>query len=250
MTHYTPYPRTYIVDAPRPPRAAGVPGWQRMVAILFFVAVIVSLLLLVRPTPAAGPEPNPVARTENDLAAAAPPALQSDGGAPAKGSIAPFFSPEVQQWASAITRWAGTYGLDPNAVATIMQIESCGDPRAVSSAGARGLFQVMPFHFVDGEDPFDPETNARRGLAYFAERLQQTGGDVGRAFAGYNGGQRAAASSWEQWPAETQRYYVWSTGIYEEARSRADTSATLQKWMEAGGASLCRQAATRLGLSP
>lgn len=186
MTHYTPYSNRYINDAPRPRSAAGVPGWRRMVAIIFLVAVIVSLLLLVKPTPAAGPAPTPVAGTE----AAAPPAPKPAGSAPAEGSIAPFFSPEVRQWAPAITKWAEAYGLDPNAVATIMQIESCGDPRAVSSAGARGLFQVMPFHFTAGEDPFDPETNARRGLAYFVERLQQTGADVGRAFAGYNGGQR------------------------------------------------------------
>ncbi len=239
MTQYTPTPRTHLINAPRPRRAAGVPGWRRMVAILFFVAVVVSLLLLVKPTPAADPAPTPLANAASNRPA---------GAAPAESAIAPFFSSEVQRWAPEIAGWAAAYGLDPDAVATIMQIESCGDPRAVSSAGARGLFQVMPFHFAAGEDPFDPETNARRGLSYFAERLQQTRGDVGRAFAGYNGGQRAAASSWEQWPVETQRYYVWSTGIYEEARNGATESATLQAWMEAGGASLCRQAAARLGL--
>jgi len=221
-------------------QAAGVPGWRRMAVILVFVAIVVSLLLLVKPTPAAGPPPTGVA-------GAGPPAFEPAGSAAAEDLIAPLFSPEIQQWASAIGRWADAHGLDPNAVATIMQIESCGDPRAVSSAGARGLFQVMPFHFAAGEDPFDPNTNARRGLAYFAGRLQQTSGDVGRAFAGYNGGQRAAASSWEQWPAETQRYYVWSTGIYEDARNGLAASPTLEAWLEAGGASLCRQAAARLG---
>ena len=241
MAYTTRTPKTQFVDAPRSSGAAGVPGWPRMVAILFFVAVVVSLLLLVKPTPAADPAPTPVA-------GAGPPAPQPAGSARAQSAIAPLFSPEVQHWAPGIARWAEAYALDPNTVATIMQIESCGDPRAVSSAGARGLFQVMPFHFAAGEDPFDPETNARRGLAYFAERLKQTGGDVGRALAGYNGGQRAAASHWEQWPAETQRYYVWSTGIYEEARNGSAASPTLQEWLEAGGASLCRQAAARLEL--
>lgn len=246
MTHLTPYPGTPTIDAPRPrrgheaERATGVPGWRRMAAILFFVAMVVSLLLLVKPTPATG--------MAGERPAAAPTAPRPAGGAPAESAIAPLFAPEVQRWAPAIARWAEAHGLDPNAVATIMQIESCGDAQAVSSAGARGLFQVMPFHFAAGEDPFDPETNARRGLAYFAERLQQTGGDAGRAFAGYNGGQRAAASSWERWPAETQRYYVWSTGIYEDARNGSAVSATLQEWMEAGGASLCQQAAARLEL--
>ena len=129
-----------------------------------------------------------------------------------------------------------------------MQIESCGDPNAVSSAGAQGLFQVMPFHFDAGENMQDPHTNARRGMAYFAERLQQTRGDVGRAFAGYNGGHVAAAGSWDSWVPETQRYYTWSTGIYEEASAGAQSSETLSQWMAAGGASLCQQAANRIGL--
>ena len=244
MSHHTTYHSTQLIGAPRPRDTAGVPGWRRMAALLFFVAVVVSLLLLVKPTPAASPSRPSMASAEGGERVAAPVA-----NAGPEQAIATFFAPGVQQWARAIARWAEIHDLDPNIVATIMQIESCGDPRAVSSAGARGLFQVMPFHFAAGEDPFDPDTNARRGLSYLAERLQQTGGDLGRAFAGYNGGQRAAASNWEQWPAETQRYYVWSTGIYEDARKGSATSPTLEAWLQAGGASLCRQAAARLGAS-
>lgn len=168
-------------------------------------------------------------------------------GVTATGNLSAVFSPEVQHWAPQIETWAAAHELDPNLVATIMQIESCGDPQAVSSAGAQGLFQVMPFHFAAGEDPLDPNTNAERGLAYFAERLRQTNGDVGRALAGYNGGHVAAAGGWESWLPETQRYYVWSTGIYQDIQAGLTDSPTLQEWMEAGGASLCRQAATRLG---
>ena len=162
--------------------------------------------------------------------------------------ISPVFSPQVQHWAPQIVAWAGQYNLDPDIVATIMQIESCGDPQAASYAGAQGLFQVMPFHFAAGEVMLDPDTNAQRGMAYYAERLQQTGGDVFLAFAGYNGGHVAAAGNWNSWADETQRYYVWSKGIYEDAKSGQSESATLQEWMQAGGASLCQQASTRLAL--
>ena len=172
----------------------------------------------------------------------------SDGTLRASGVLSAVFTPEVRHWKPQIVAWADAYGLDPNLVAIIMQIESCGDPQALSSAGAQGLFQVMPFHFAPGEDAFAPETNAGRGLAYFAERLEQTQGDVGRAFAGYNGGHVAAASSWSEWQPETQRYYVWSTGIYEDVQAGLEESPTLQEWLAAGGASLCRQAASRLGL--
>ena len=59
------------------------------------------------------------------------------------GGIAPLFTPEIQHWAPQIVAWAGAVGIDPNMAATVMQIESCGDPNAVSSTGAQGLFQVM-----------------------------------------------------------------------------------------------------------
>lgn len=166
----------------------------------------------------------------------------------ATGGIAPFFTREIQHWSPQIVAWASEFGLDPNMVATVMQIESCGDPNAVSSAGAQGLFQVMPFHFSPGEVMQDPNTNARRGMAYLALGMETTGGDTSRTFAGYNGGHGTAARSWDTWPAETQRYYVWSTGIYEDAVAGSATSETLDQWLNAGGASLCRQASARLGL--
>ncbi len=165
------------------------------------------------------------------------------------GALSPIFAPTVQHWAPQILEWSAAHGLDPNITATIMQIESCGDPQALSHAGAQGLFQVMPFHFEAGEDAFDPDTNAFRGLSFYAYVLDLTNGDVGRAFAGYNGGPRAALSSWDSWVAETQRYYTWGTGIYEDASAGLAASPTLQEWLSAGGASLCQQAANRLGLN-
>ncbi len=164
------------------------------------------------------------------------------------GRISPIFSAEVQQWAPQIVDWAEAYGLDPDIVATIMQIESCGYPEAVSSAGAQGLFQVMPFHFTDSENMRDPDINAGRGLNYYAERLQQTDGNVYLAFAGYNGGHVAAATGWDNWAAETQRYYRWSQGIYDDAKAGLTESQTLTEWMKAGGTSLCQQAASYLQL--
>jgi soluble lytic murein transglycosylase-like protein len=140
------------------------------------------------------------------------------------------------------------YGVDPNIVATIMQIESCGNPDAESHAGAKGLFQVMPFHFSDGEAMFDPDTNAMRGLAFFNEQLRYTNNDIFLSFAGYNGGYAASGGNYANWPNETQRYYYWAKGIYEEASSGVEESPTLSEWLAAGGAAGCHRAATRLGL--
>ncbi|MGB1251552.1 MAG: transglycosylase SLT domain-containing protein [Candidatus Promineifilaceae bacterium] len=164
------------------------------------------------------------------------------------GIISPIFTREVQQWAPQIGEWSRTYGADVNQIATIMQIESCGDPYAESWVGAQGLFQVMPFHFEAHENMKDPDTNARRGINYFNERMAQTNGDVGRSFAGYNGGHGASGSPYDQWAAETQSYFYWATGIYEDAVAGKQISERLDEWMTAGGYSLCQQASTSLGL--
>ncbi len=169
----------------------------------------------------------------------------SDGQIGQIPALAPIFTAEVKRWESRIASWSKAENLDPDIAAVIMQIESCGDPKAISGAGAAGLFQVMPFHFAAGEDALDPVINARRGLAYFSERLEQTQGNIGLAFAGYNGGHVAAATGWDSWVRETQDYYIWATGIYNDAKSGLTTSPTLEKWLQAGGASLCRQAAAR-----
>ena len=124
-----------------------------------------------------------------------------------------------------------------------MQIESCGHARAVSSAGAAGLFQVMPFHFLEAEDPLDPETNARRGLAYLQRALDLAGGRADLALAGYNGGHSKITRPPETWPAETRRYVYWGSGVLEDIRTGAAPSPRLAEWLAAGGAGLCRQAA-------
>ena len=164
------------------------------------------------------------------------------------GVLAPFFSSSVQFWGAAIQRWSVQWGLEPNLVATVMQIESCGDPEAASPAGARGLFQVMPFHFKKAENPLDPETNARRGLAYFKKSLDLAGEDIRQAFAGYNGGTGLVGGDETLWTDETLSYAYWGDGIYREARQNSRRSATLDEWLSHGGSRLCRQASQRLRL--
>lgn len=161
-----------------------------------------------------------------------------------------LFTAEVLYWQGDILRWSTETGLDPNMIATVMQIESCGDPRALSSAGAMGLFQVMPFHFQSTDNPYEPDTNSLRGLAYLSQSLQASNGDTRLAFAGYNGGISVIYKPESGWAAETQRYAYWASGIYQEASQGMASSERLQEWFSYGGASLCRQAAARLGLNP
>ena len=159
--------------------------------------------------------------------------------------LSPLFTPEVQYWGPQIMDWATQTGLDPNLIATVMQIESCGDTRAISSAGAMGLFQVMPYHFEAGENPYYPATNALRGLGYLKNSLDTANGDYRLAFAGYNGGIGVIPKAEATWAAETVRYVYWGSGIYADALQGAAASARLDEWLAHGGASLCAQAQSR-----
>jgi hypothetical protein len=161
-----------------------------------------------------------------------------------------IFTPEVLYWRNNILEWSKNSGMDPNLVATVIQIESCGDPDALSPAGAIGLFQVMPFHFKPSDDPYTPDTNALRGITYLKQSLDAANGDARLALAGYNGGISVIYNYESNWAAETQRYAYWGSGIFEEADQGSEISLRLAEWISNGGASLCKQAAIRLGLYP
>jgi soluble lytic murein transglycosylase-like protein len=162
--------------------------------------------------------------------------------------LAPLFTPEVQYWDAAILRWSVISNLDPNLIATVMQIESCGDAFARSSAGAVGLFQVMPFHFASTDNPFDPDTNALRGLMYLQRVFNAANQNISWSLAAYNGGQGLIGLNEWMWPAETIRYVYWGSGIYTDAVQMRSSSQRLEDWLAAGGASLCRKAHQQLSL--
>lgn len=224
----------------------------RLIPIEIFIVCLLAGWLAIgglRALMSNGALPNVPAVAQTALAGAAG-ALETNGPA-ANGSpsLSPVFTSEVQHWAAKIQSWSAEFKLDPNLVATVMQIESCGAPNVVSGAGAQGLFQVMPDHFATGENTLDPDTNAARGLAYLALGLARASGDAGLALAGYNGGHGMIGLDSSLWPAQTQRYWYWGSGIYQDAAGGQAQSGRLQEWLQAGGASLCAQANSQLGLS-
>ena len=174
--------------------------------------------------------------------------ISETGAAAPATNLSPIFTPEIQYWAGSIARWAAASNLDPNLAAVVMQIESCGDPRATSRAGAMGLFQVMPFHFMAGENPYQPDTNALRGLGYLKRSLDTANGNARLALAGYNGGIGVISRGEWTWAAETARYVKYGFPIYQDASRGVTNSSALDEWYNRYGAGLCRQAAQRLGL--
>ena len=79
----------------------------------------------------------------------------------------------------------------PQLVLAVIDVESAFDPFAVSSAGAVGLMQVMPFWpnelGLTNKDLIDVELNVRMGTSILAYYLNRERGDYRRALGRYNG---------------------------------------------------------------
>lgn len=82
-------------------------------------------------------------------------------------------------------------GIPPELVLSVIQVESNFDRFAISSAGARGLMQVMPFWLDElqrpGDDLFDIRTNIRFGCIILRHYMERERGNHARALARYNG---------------------------------------------------------------
>ncbi len=84
-------------------------------------------------------------------------------------------------------------GVDPRFIHAVIRQESHYDPHALSSAGARGLMQLMPATAkrFGNTDPEDEAQNVEAGTKYLAWLLKRFDGDVSLALAGYNAGEGA-----------------------------------------------------------
>lgn len=105
--------------------------------------------------------------------------------------LAPFFyETPVGLWAGKLADKVKLYpNVDINQAATLMAIESCGNPAARSGSGATGLFQLLPQTFGRPEaELYDPDINIELGVGYLSGQLEATNGNFEAALAGYNGG--------------------------------------------------------------
>ena len=89
-------------------------------------------------------------------------------------------------------------GLEPALVLALIQVESGFRKYAISSAGARGYMQVMPFwarQIGDGEPArlFHMQTNLRFGCVILRHYLDLERGDLFLALGRYNGSRGRAA---------------------------------------------------------
>lgn len=85
--------------------------------------------------------------------------------------------------------------VNPILIASIIQVESSWNPRAVSNRGACGLMQIIPRWNPkkDGsrytcDELKDPETNIRAGARALRRWNKKSGGDTPTAICAYNAG--------------------------------------------------------------
>jgi soluble lytic murein transglycosylase-like protein len=122
-------------------------------------------------------------------------------------------------------------GVDPQLVLGIIQYESNFRKFAVSSAGARGYMQVMPFwlrQIGDAQhDLFNLRTNLRYGCTILRYYIDRENGDLFRALGRYNG-----SLGRPDYPnaviAAMQRHWLWNPQPVSEdepARARVGANA-------------------------
>lgn len=118
----------------------------------------------------------------------------------------------VRGYSDLINKYAQEFGVDPDLITAIMQVESAGNPNAVSKEGARGLMQFMSDTAsniarnlgIKEYDLHDPETSIKFGAALLKELQTRYKGNLEGILGDYNGGPRGANPKTRA--AETQKY--------------------------------------------
>ncbi|HBF4254165.1 lytic transglycosylase domain-containing protein [Clostridioides difficile] len=116
---------------------------------------------------------------------------------------------------NAVEQASKKYNVDANLIKAIIKVESDFNPNTVSSAGAKGLMQLMPENCRDlgVTNPFNIEQNIDAGTRHIKEYIDMFGGSIEMGLMAYNGGPGRmrsrgveSISDLYKMPKETQNY--------------------------------------------
>lgn len=114
-----------------------------------------------------------------------------------------------------VNKYASQYGVNSNLVMAVINAESGFNTNVTSSAGAKGLMQLMPSVCSDYgvTNPYNAEQNIKAGVQLLRDNLNRYNGDTAMALMAYNAGagtvsSRGVKSSSDLYkmPSETQNY--------------------------------------------
>ena len=159
-------------------------------------------------------------------------ALQSD--LTAQGLSARDFSTTQINRILAVEPWVEDYAaennLSPDFVNGVIWVESRFQPGVTSSAGARGLMQLMPGTQTHWEnkggiphgDPFNPQHNVRVGSYGLRRLMGKLDGDKRMVLGSYNAGIGYALKHADAFKPEVEQYVNWVLNAerrFERARN-------------------------------
>ena len=131
------------------------------------------------------PIPNPSQREGNFVPPTSRGVRGRSGISPSKQSLE-----RLEQFEEHIDEASKRYGVDKGLIKSVIIAESAGNVKAVSSAKAKGLMQLIDSTATSMgvQNVWDPRENIMGGTKYLSEMLRQYNGDVKLALAGYNAG--------------------------------------------------------------
>lgn len=107
-----------------------------------------------------------------------------------KDPIVEVFLKKLSPYNHIIHKEAEKNGISTNLVRAVILNESNGNSNAVSSAGAKGLMQLMDRTAIDMgiDDVFNPEQNIKAGVKYLSMLIKRFDSDIDSTLAAYNAG--------------------------------------------------------------
>ena len=143
-----------------------------------------------------------------------------------------------------IAEAAQRFGIPARWIRAVLRAERAGNARAVRSAGAMGLMQIMPGNWAElraahsfGPDPFDRRENILAGAAYLRQMYDQFGAPG--FLAAYNAGPGRYAEhlrTGRTLPRETRRYVAalsQELGFSDAAPLQPMRTVSVDRWQAA-----------------